>query len=119
MSKTGIKKKSEIKIFVGLNEENVPVKMEWQAQDDPKNNNLKECKAMLLSIFDKESLDTLKIDLWTTEMQVIEMDRFFFQTLRAMSDTYFKATQNKELAADMQRFVQYFGEKTEIIPKEN
>ena len=51
-------------------------------------------------------------------MQVIEMDRFFFQTLRAMSDTYFKATQNKELAADMQRFVQYFGEKTEIIPKE-
>ncbi len=118
MSKTGIKKKSEIKISVGLNEDNVPIKMEWQAQDDPTANDPKECKAMLLSLFDKESLDTMKIDLWTTEMQVIEMDRFFFQTLRAMSDTYFKATQNKELATDMQRFVQYFGEQTEIIPKQ-
>jgi hypothetical protein len=43
------------------------------------------------------------------------MDRFFFQTLRGMADTYFKATQNRELAVDMQRFVQYFGEKTEIL----
>ena len=58
MSKTGITKKSEIKISVGLDEENVPIKMEWQAQDDPKNDNPKECKAMLLSLFDKESLDT-------------------------------------------------------------
>jgi hypothetical protein len=58
----------------------------------------------------------MKIDLWTTEMQVIEMDRFFFQTLRAMADTYFKATQNAELATAMQQFVQYFGEKTQIIP---
>jgi hypothetical protein len=43
------------------------------------------------------------------------MDRFFFQTLRAMADTYFKATQNRELAVEMQKFVQYFGEKTKIL----
>jgi len=72
---------------------------------------------MLLSIFDRESMETLKIDLWTKDMQVIEMDRFFFQTLRAMADTYYKATQNAQLANEMQRFVQYFGEKTEILPK--
>jgi len=118
MSKTEVTKKSEIKITVGLNEENVPIKMEWQAKDNPSSNDYKECKAMLLSLFDKESLDTMKIDLWTNEMQVIEMDRFFFQTLRALSDTYFKATQNKKLASDMQKFVQYFGEQTEIIPKQ-
>ena len=119
MSKTEVKKRSEIKISVGLNEENVPVKMDWQAQDNPSNDDPQECKALLLSIFDKETLDTMKIDLWTTEMQVIEMDRFFFQTLRALADTYFKATQNKALASDMQRFVQYFGEQTEIIPKQS
>ena len=67
--------------------------------------------------FDNDTKDTMKIDLWTTKMQVNEMDRFFFQTLRAMADTYFKATQNREMAVDMQRFAQYFGEKTEIIPK--
>lgn len=119
MSKSEIKKKSEIKITVALNEENVPVKMEWQARDNPSGDKPHECKALLLSLFDKDSLDTMKIDLWTTEMQIIEMDRFFFQTLRAMTETYFKATQNKELATDMQRFVQYFGEKTEIIPKQS
>ena len=32
---------------------------------------------MLLSLFDKDDLDTLKIDLWTKDMQVMEMDRFW------------------------------------------
>ena len=57
------------------------------------------------------------MDLWTKDMQVNEMDRFFFQTLRALADTYFKATQNAQMATEFQRFVQYFGEKTEILPK--
>jgi gliding motility-associated protein GldC len=91
--------------------------LDWIAPDNPNHNDPQECKAMLLSLFDKESKDTLKIDLWTTEMQVVEMDRFMYQTLRSLSDTYFKATQNKNLAVDMQRFVQYFGEETEILPK--
>ena len=77
----------------------------------------KTCKAMLLSFFDEDTRDTLKIDLWTKEMQVVEMDRFFYQNLRAMADTYFRATKNQELANHMQQFANYFGEKTEVIPK--
>jgi hypothetical protein len=38
-----------------------------------------------------------------------------FQTLRAMADTYHRATQNAELANEMQHFVDYFGKKTGII----
>ena len=112
-----IKKTSEIKIAIGLDKEGIPDKINWSASDGQDGPMKSEAKAFLLSVFDKESKDTLKIDLWTKEMQVHEMDRFFFQTLRAMSDTYFKATQNNKLAADMQRFVQYFGEETEILPK--
>lgn len=112
-----VKKTSEMKIRIGLNAANVPVKIKWRSDDsnDPKS---KEAKAMLLSFFDKDTLDTLKIDLWTSDLQVMEMDRFMFQTLRALTDTYYKATQNKELAVEMQKFVQYFGERTEIIKKE-
>jgi gliding motility-associated protein GldC len=110
-------KTSEIKINVGLDNTNTPVKIDWIAPDNPNHDAPQECKGMLLSLFDKESKDTLKIDLWTTEMQVVEMDRFIYQTLRSLTDTYFKATQNKDLAVDMQRFVQYFGEQTEILPK--
>lgn len=108
-------KKKEIRIRVGLDDENVPEAINWKADDQK--GPAQPCKAMLLALFDKKTNETLKIDLWTKEMQVVEMDRFFFQTLRAMADTYFKATNNTDLAADMQRFVQYFGEKTEIIPK--
>jgi len=110
-------KHSSIEIEVGLDEENVPVRIEWRAEDSPEGRRARECKAMLVALFDKETKDTFKIDLWTREMQVLEMDRFFFQALRAMADTYFKATQNAKLAADLQRFVQYFGEETEILPK--
>ena len=116
MSKEKIARTSNIKIAVGLDGANVPISMKWNADDNPESKE-KEAKAFLLSIFDKESKDTLKIDLWTNEMQVNEMDRFFYHTFRALSDTYFKATQNKELAVDMQKFVQYFGEQTEILPK--
>lgn len=110
-------KHSSIEIKVGLNEENIPVQIEWDAEDNPDHQGARECKAMLIALFDKETKDTLKIDLWTREMQVMEMDRFFYQTLRAMADTYFRATQNARLATDLQRFVQYFGEETEILPK--
>ncbi|MCP3930002.1 MAG: gliding motility protein GldC [Bacteroidetes bacterium] len=111
-------KTSEIKIKVGLDEKNIPLKMSWKASDGAKDGKEEECKAMLLSLFDVKTKDTLKIDLWTTDMQVMEMDRFFYHTLRSLADTYFRATQNKELANQMQQFAQYFGEKTSILPKE-
>ena len=111
-----VKKTKEIKIKVGLDEDNVPVKMQWKS-DDAKQVKWSESKAMLLSLFEPETKDTLKIDLWTTKMQVGEMDRMMYQTFRGLADTYYKATQNRELAIEMQKFVQYFGEKTEVIPK--
>ena len=110
--------KNTITIDVHLNEDKHPVNILWNSTANPKDTPDGECKAMLLSLFDKNHLDTFKIDLWTSEMQVAEMDRFMFQTLKALADTYFKATRNQAMANDMQRFVQYFGEETEIIPKE-
>ena len=106
----------EIRIRVGLDTENVPTHLEWDADDMP-DQSAKACKGILVSLFDAEQKDTLKIDLWTKSMQVVEMDRFFYQTLRGLAETYYKATQNKDLAIDMQRFVQYFGEQTGAIPK--
>jgi gliding motility-associated protein GldC len=109
---------SQIRITVNLDEKNMPTSIDWDADDRTDGNEPVACKAMLLSMFERNTLDTMKIDLWATDMQVNEMDRFFFQTLRGMADTYFRATQNRELAVDMQRFVQYFGEKTAILKQE-
>lgn len=111
-------KTSQIRVNIGLDDKNVPSEITWDGDDSPNKGKPQPCKAMLLALFDKESLDTIKIDLWTTEMQVNEMDRFMFQTLRSLADTYYKATQNRELSVDMQKFVHYFGEKTGIITEQ-
>lgn len=118
MANKNVKRYSDILISVGLDEANIPVELLWQSKDDPNVKEPQECKAFLLSLFDSKVKDTLKIDLWTNELQVVEMDRFMFQTLRGFADTYMKATNNHKLANEMQQFVTYFGEQTEIIPKE-
>jgi hypothetical protein len=42
-----------------------------------------------------------------------------YHTLKALCDTYAKATNNTELSNQYMNFVNYFGEKTEIIsPKQ-
>jgi gliding motility-associated protein GldC len=115
-----VSKNTKIEINVGLNDKDVPLQIEWKSDDNPNPGDSPQiAKAMLLSMFDKKNMETLKIDLWTYDMQVMEMDRFFYQTFRGLADTYFKATQNRELSVEMQKFVQYFGEKTEVIPKDS
>ena len=111
-------KNSHITIRVGLDANNVPTKIEWQAEDSPDTPEFKPCKAMLLSLFDQDYRDTYKIDLWTSELQIGEMNKFMYQTLRGLADTYHRATNNTEVANDMQKFVQYFGEQTEVTAKE-
>ena len=115
MENNEIVKSSDITLRVGLNAENVPVRIEWGASDR-NGGALEECKAMAVALFDRDHRDTLRIDLWTKEMQVIEMDRFVYQTLKSLSQTYLRATQNKELAEEMAKFAHYFGQKTEIVP---
>lgn len=110
--------KSTIKIEVQLDESKQPEKITWEA-DSSEGVQLRESKAMLLSFFDNETLETFKIDLWTTKLQIVEMDRLMFHTLRALSDTYYKATKNEELSNQMRSFVDHFGKSTNIIPDES
>lgn len=112
-------KKSIIEVEIELNDKKHPMAIRWKSNDNPQGPEFAECKAISLALFDKEYKDTLKIDLWTSEMQVVEMDRFIFQTLRSLGDTYYKATNNQELANEMQLFVDHFGKKTGIITEES
>ena len=75
--------------------------------------NLKS-KAMLLSVWDAKTKETLRIDLWTKEMPVDEMKLFFHQTLVAMADTFQRATQDETMADTMRDFCDYFAEKLEL-----
>ena len=117
--KQTIEKTSDITLRISLDKDNIPAKIEWQAQDSPDTPDFKEAKAMLLSVFDMDYKDTYKIDLWTNELQINEMNKFMYQTLRGLADTFYRSTNNTELANDMRKFVQYFGEQTEVTAPEN
>lgn len=104
--------KSEIKIQVEVDENRIPERLQWTAKEGGVVN--KEAKAMLLSVWDSEKQETLRIDLWTKEMPVDEMKVFFHQTLVAMSDTFNKATQDEKMSATMKDFCDYFAEKLEL-----
>lgn len=106
---------SEIKFLVELDENRVPEKLTWTAQDGGVQ--LEEAKAILLSVWDGKAQETLRIDLWTKEMPVDEMKLFFHQTLTAMADTFQRATQDEKMADTMRDFCDYFAEKLELIKK--
>ena len=105
-------KTSKIELNVGLDDNRVPEKLNWTAEDGGIKN--EEAKAMLLSVWDHKAKETLRIDLWTKDMPVDEMKRFFHQTLTAMSDTFLRATQDEKMSATMKDFCDYFAEKLEL-----
>ncbi len=110
-----ITKTSEISINVGLNENNVPVRMLWNASDGNVQN--AEARSMMLSMWDPIQKNTLKIDLWTEEMSIEEMKQFFHQTLLTMADTFEKATGETLISEDLRDYCYHFAEKMDILPE--
>lgn len=103
---------SEIKFIVELDDNRVPEKLTWTAQDGGVDK--EEAKAMMVSLWDAKAQETLRIDLWTKDMPVDEMKLFFHQTLVAMSDTFERATNDEKMTATMKDFCDYFAEKLEL-----
>lgn len=107
-------KKKEISITVELDENDVPTSIDWNATDK-EGEGIANCRAMLLSMWDPEKQDTLRLDLWTKEMTIDEMKVFFHQTLITMADTFENATEEKEITEDMRDFTSYFADKMDIL----
>ena len=102
---------SSIHIQVGLDENKMPTEISWSAPDSAPENTRK-AKAFLLSLWDGMDKTALRIDLWTKDMMVDEMEDFFYQTLITMADTYQRATRHDDLAAEMKNFARIFFQKS-------
>ncbi|NEN22966.1 gliding motility protein GldC [Cryomorpha ignava] len=110
--KDEITKETTITLKVGLDENQVPVDMHWNASDGGGNG---KCKAFMLSIWDEVDENTMRIDLWNKEMSVYDMQRFFHQTLLTMSDTFKNATGQENISNDIRKFADEFAKKTELL----
>jgi len=107
-----VQHKSKISVEVGLDENKVPEALNWSAEDGGVTN--QSAKAMMLSVWDHNAQESLRIDLWTKDMPVEKMKVFFHQTLVSMSDTYFRATQDEKMTETMKDFCAYFAEKLNL-----
>lgn len=107
-------KKSKINFDIALDDNLIPEKIVWEATDAQSK---ADCKAFILSVWDDKQQAALRIDLWTKEMQIDEMKRFFYQTLLTLTDTFERATNETKICEDMREFAEYFGEKMNVLDK--
>lgn len=107
---------SKINIHVKTDDNKVPENINWSATDGGVDH--QDAKAMLLAMWDEKDQNTLRIDLWTKEMQIDEMKQFFHQTLVTMADTFERATGESNICEDLRDYCHHFAEKMEILPED-
>jgi len=105
-------KQSEIRFTIMLDENKMPVRIDWHASDAHREST---AKAMMISLWDGQENNSLRIDLWTREMKVDEMKQLCHQNLVAMADTLERATSDKEAARAIRMFAQDFGERLKLL----
>ena len=106
-------KESQIKLYITLDKDRLPEKIEWEA-DDAEFEGKKESQTMLLSLWDKKEKMTYSIDLWTKDMTIEDMQIHFHQMLLKMADTFKRATINNDAADMIKKFSGDFAHKIGI-----
>ncbi len=108
-------KMSEVSVKVELDENQVPVEIKWSATD-VKDQGERTSKAMMMAMWDKEEENSLRMDLWTTEMTIDEMKKFYHQSFSAMADSFERSTGEDGMSEAIRDFAAFFGEKLGILP---
>ena len=103
---------SEIKLKVTVDENHLPHKIEWEAQDAKEGS---ACKSMMLALWDEKENNTMRIDLWTKDMSVDEMKKFYHQNIITLTDTYVRATGDEATANKVREFFRDLGKGIGVL----
>ena len=104
---------SRITIDVTTDENQVPVAMEWTAEDGGIQN--QNASAMALSMWNPKEFAAMRMDLWTKDMSVEEMRSFVVQTMMTLSDTYERATSDKDHAQAIRGFTEELAKRIGVL----
>jgi len=111
-------KKSEINFKVTLDEKNLPEAIEWDATDKEAEGP-ESTRSISLNIWDNLNQSTLRIDLWTTDMSVVEMKRFYIDILGGMAQTVLNSTGDEYYAEEIKelcdRLVKHVNEENKKV----
>jgi gliding motility-associated protein GldC len=107
-------RKTEINFKIALDNSNVPEKIWWDATDKP-DHELEESKSISIALWDHKQKNTLRIDLWTKDMPVNEMKRFYIDCIGGFAQSVLTATgdsfMSQEMNALCERLVQHLQEE--------
>jgi len=92
-------KESRINFTVTLDKDNVPEKIMWDASDK-ESQGVEETKSISLTLWDEKQKNTLRIDLWTKDMPVDDMKRFYIDCLGGMAQNILNATGDEFIAQE-------------------
>jgi len=90
---------SEIKFEIESDEKNIPERIVWNATDKP--GDQEQTRAISVAVWDHVEQNTLRIDLWTKDMPLDEMRRFYINALAGMAESVKVATGDNEMADAM------------------
>jgi gliding motility-associated protein GldC len=107
-------KKSDIHFQIELDNKSLPKAIQWDASDK-EGEGLESTKSISLNVWDNLNHSTLRIDLWTEEMSVAEMKRFYIDILGGMAQTILNSTgdeyMSEEIKALCDRLVSHVNEE--------
>ncbi len=89
---------SKIVFDVELDKDHVPEKITWSATDNPQGNIETETKAVSIALWDEADKHSLRIDLWSKDMPVDEMKKFYIECLAGIGDSVKRSTNDDEMA---------------------
>ncbi len=93
-------KKSSVSFTIELDDQNVPEKILWDATDKPEGG-LSETKSVSLALWDHSQGNTLRIDLWTKDMPVTDMKRFYVECLGGLAQSALAATGDEYISNEI------------------
>lgn len=97
---------TQISINAELDENNIPEKIFWTAKDENIVN--QETKTVMLSVWDENLKEVLRVDLWTKEMPLDHMKMFFHQIFISLGHTYQRASGEEDIADRIVKFAEEF-----------
>lgn len=83
-----------------MDKDRIPEKITWDA-DEKSGEEISETKAIALALWDEAQKNTLRIDLWTKDMEVNDMKRFYIDCIGGMAQSVLNATGDEFMAQEL------------------
>ncbi len=94
-------KKSTVNFEIELDEQNIPENIYWQASDNPEGIVKTRTKSVSIALWDHDNQNTMRIDIWSKDMPLDEMKRFYIDSIGGLAQSILNATGDEFMANEM------------------